>query len=285
MAITCNVFGCKRGVSRPAHEFCYKHWQADQAGELVRCDKCGKLHEKNGACLCQPSIHTLALDNNDAPLSSTKLGEQLGISATRINLILAELGWIEKYVKGWQVTEHGQKLGGQCREARQTGIPYVVWPAAILNNKILLASVREQQGDTTPQTPEAKPKQPAKDLEADDFRTKFPATHRAADGHCVRSRAEMLIDNWLYMQGIVHAVERKLPIEEGMYCDFYLPKGKVYIEFWGMEKDPKYLKRKADKKALYAKYKLNLVELNDTDIMNLDDILPRLLLRYSIDCT
>jgi hypothetical protein len=47
----------------------------------------------------------------------------------------------------------------------------------------------------------------------------------------VRSRAEVLIDNWLYMQGIVHAYERRLPIEEECYCDFYLPKG-VYIEFW-----------------------------------------------------
>ena len=47
-----------------------------------------------------------------------------------------------------------------------------------------------------------------------DFREKFPAKYRATDGHLVRSRAEMLIDNWLYMSGIVHAVERKLPIEE-----------------------------------------------------------------------
>lgn len=52
---------------------------------------------------------------------------------------------------------------------------------------------------------------------ADGFREKFPATHRAADGHMVRSRAEMLIDNWLYMAEIVHAYERKLPIEEDVY--------------------------------------------------------------------
>ena len=50
------------------------------------------------------------------------------------------------------------------------------------------------------------------------------------------SKAEMLIDNWLYMAEIVHAYERKLPIEEDVYCDFYIPKGKVYIEYWGMTK-------------------------------------------------
>tara|TARA_R110000787_G_scaffold55239_2_gene127641 strand:- start:5078 stop:5230 length:153 start_codon:yes stop_codon:yes gene_type:complete len=33
----------------------------------------------------------------------------------------------------------------------------------------------------------------------------------------------MLIDNWLYMAETVHAYERKLPIEEDVYCDFYIP--------------------------------------------------------------
>lgn len=275
---SCNVFGCKRTVNKAGHALCLEHWKADRLGQVLNCDKCGRLFEKGGACMCQPSVYSEAAETS---LSSTKIGDHFGISATRTNLVLAELGWIEKYVKGWQLTEHGRKLGGQCREIRQSGVPYVVWPAAILENKVLIASVREQQGGESEE--QAKPNGPAK--AADDFRTKFAATHRAADGHYVGSRAEMLIDNWLYMQGIVHAVERKLPIEEEMYCDFYLPKGKVYIEFWGMEKDAKYLARKAEKKALYEKYKLNLVELNDDNILNLDDVLPRMLLRYSIDCT
>lgn len=46
------------------------------------------------------------------------------------------------------------------------------------------------------------------------------------------------------MSEIVHAYERKLPIEEEVYCDFYLPNGKVYIEFWGLESDERYIQRK-----------------------------------------
>ncbi len=275
----CNVYGCKQKVSKAGHLLCYDHWKAERDGRVLKCDKCGKHYEKLGTCMCPSSVYA---ETPEALLSSTKIGEHFGISATRVNLILAELGWIEKYVKGWRLTEHGEKLGGQCREARQTGIPYVVWPGPILENKVLVTSVREQQGGE--QTAVVQ-KGAAKPAGGDDFRGKFPADHRAADGHFVRSRAEMLIDNWLYMQGIVHAVERKLPIEEDIYCDFYLPKGKVYIEFWGMEKDAKYLRRKGAKKVLYEKYKLNLVELNDNDILNLDDVLPRMLLRYSIDCT
>ena len=36
----------------------------------------------------------------------------------------------------------------------------------------------------------------------------------------VRSKAEQIIDNWLYHKGIVHAYERRVPIEEEVYCDF-----------------------------------------------------------------
>jgi hypothetical protein len=100
--------------------------------------------------------------------------------------------------------------------------------------------------------------------------------------HYVRSRAEMLIDNWLYMSEIVHAFERKLPIEEDLYCDFYLPVGKVYIEFWGLENDEKYIERKQEKIKIYQKYGFNLIELNDADIQNLDDILPKKLLQFGI---
>lgn len=96
----------------------------------------------------------------------------------------------------------------------------------------------------------------------------------------------MLIDNWLYMQGIVHAYERRLPIEEECYCDFYLPKGKgVYIEYWGLETDPKYRARQAAKRAIYTKYNLRLIELNDADIERLDAVLPRMLLKFGIEST
>ncbi|MBN2824217.1 MAG: hypothetical protein JXQ76_02750 [Campylobacterales bacterium] len=84
------------------------------------------------------------------------------------------------------------------------------------------------------------------------------------------------------MAELVHAYERKLPIVEEIYCDFYLPSGKVYIEYWGIEEDAKYLQRKQAKKAIYEKYNFNLIELNDEDVLNLDDVLPRLLLKFDV---
>lgn len=110
--------------------------------------------------------------------------------------------------------------------------------------------------------------------EENNFRTKFPATFRTEDGHLVRSRAEQIIDNWLYHKGIAHAYERRVPIEEEVYCDFFIPIGqKVWIEFWGIDEE-KYNKRKELKKGFYHKHNKNLIELIDRDIENLDDIMP-----------
>ena len=49
-----------------------------------------------------------------------------------------------------------------------------------------------------------------------------------------------------------------------------------------MERDPKYLERKKIKLEIYKKYDLKLIELDDNDIANLDDHLPKKLLKYGI---
>ena len=92
----------------------------------------------------------------------------------------------------------------------------------------------------------------------------------------------MLIDNWLYMSGIAHAYERQLPVEEDAICDFYIPEGKVYIEYWGIENDARYTARKKAKLEIYKKHGLNLIELTDDHIKNLDDHLPKMLLKHNI---
>ena len=166
-------------------------------------------------------------------------------------------------------------MGAVQKEAYQTGIPYVAWPESVTLNKALATTIKSVKGEEVP----AEPAAPTAEL---GFREKFAANLRATDGHWVRSRAEMLIDNWLYMSGIVHAYERQLPIEEELYCDFYIPSGKVYLEYWGLENDPKYTARKKVKLELYKKYNFNLIQLTDDHIRNLDDHLPKMLLKFDV---
>jgi hypothetical protein len=241
-------------------------------------------HEKYGRYIVWPESVKIEFEERlPEPIShlltSTNIGKHFEISATRLNSILSELGLIEKGVKGWVVTELGKKLGAIQSQDKVSGVPYVRWPESIKNNKILVSSVREIKGET-PIIDQNQHQNMKSDVV--EFRDKFKATFRATDGHYVRSKAEMLIDNWLYMSEMVHAYERRLPIEEEVYSDFYIPTGKVYIEYWGYDEDSKYITRKAEKLAIYKKENFHLIELTEKEVQNLDDYLPRFLLTFGV---
>jgi hypothetical protein len=261
-----------------------KNWELTDAGR----SKGGayKDHDKYGRYIVWPESIIKELDGNEEEaaqphlLTSTIIGKQFDLSPVRTNSLLSELGLIEKGVKGWQVTEFGKKFGGVQTFAKKSGIPYVCWPESIKNNKMFLASVRDLKGETPAEIPVQGKTNTSEDVE---FREKFKPTLRATDGHYVRSKAEMLIDNWLYWSELVHAYERKLPGEEDVYSDFYIPKGKVYIEYWGYdENDKKYTARKQKKLDIYKKYGFRLIEITDKEVQNLDDTMPRLLLKFGI---
>jgi hypothetical protein len=257
----CTFTGCAEQVSKPGFKLCLKHWK--------------EAHPKTKG---EKGSDAAKLPPPGPLLSATTIGEKNDLTARKINLILAELGWISRDKKGWVPTKQGLLLNAVQREDSKSGIPYVMWPDTILGNKPLLDSIRETKGEVEEIPPEKKPKNP----HFREFREKFPATNRTTDGHWVRSKSEMLIDNWLYMNGIAHAFERKLPIEEDVYCDFYIPEGKVYIEYWGLEDEPKYVERKKVKLELYQKYHFNLIELTEDHVKNLDDHLPKMLLKFNV---
>ncbi|MBI3718109.1 MAG: glycerol kinase [Sphingobacteriales bacterium] len=232
----------------------------------------------------------ISLDNDqqakDKPklLNATTIGKHYNISSQRLNLVLSELGWIEKDLAGWTITKLGKSVGGKQYEHETSGGTYVLWPGHILENKSLNEVFKESQPEkeTTKVAPVPTQQQAVSQPTSNNFRDKFPATIRTRDGHMVRSRAEVIIDNALYEYKLAHAYERKLPIEEDLYSDFYIPSENVYIEFWGMENDPKYLERKKVKLEIYKKYDFKLIEITDEDILNLDDHLPKKLLKFGI---
>ncbi len=230
------------------------------------------------------SLNNLQQIKDKAPLlNATTIGKHFNISSQRLNLILSELGWIEKDISGWKLTKLGKTIGGKQFEHETSGGSYVLWPESLLLNKNLTEvfietlpldeqihkTIKDNQPEVITATTEK-------------FRDKFPPTFRTKDGHMVRSRAEVIIDNALYDYKLAHAYERKLPIEENLYSDFFLPSENVYIEYWGMENDPKYSSRKKIKIEIYKKYDFKLIELTDEDISNLDDYLPKKLLKFGI---
>lgn len=244
----CTFPGCTEPVSRAGHILCYEHW---------------KQSNRPKATAAPQLVHLF---------TASQIAERVELSPQRVNRLFAELGWIEQKGPNWLPTARGQALGAVKRHYPDSGKAYVSWPERILEHKAFrdaVGSVRGE-GNSTAATSSA------------GFRKRFPAQHRTTDGHLVRSKAEMLVDNWLYMSEVVHAYERRLPIEEEVYCDFYLPAGKVYIEYWGLENDPAYNARRQTKTEIYRRYDLRLIELTDEHIRNLDDHLPKMLLKYGI---
>ena len=259
-------------------------WELTQAGK----SKGGiyKQHEKWGRYIVWPESIINDLDDtqgkhNSNMVTATYISEKFDIPANRINSIMSELGWLNKDpIKGWLVTNFGKRLGGIQARYKTTGIPFVRWPESVINNQTLITSINEAKGDNT-NIKQEPVEGIGQNQQQDDFRDKYKPENRAKDGHNVRSKSELIIDNWLYDSKIVHAYERKLPIEETLYCDFYIPTGKVYIEYWGLD-DDKYKNRKNKKLEIYKKYNLNLIELFEKDVSNLDDTLPAKLLEFHI---
>ncbi len=216
-------------------------------------------------------------------LYATAIGKHFNVSSQRLNLLLNELGWVEKTVAGWRITRLGKNIGGKQFEHETSGGTYVLWPENVLNNKNVLELFEEKPKKNTTTTVEKTDNE-----SVNDFRKTYPAEYRTKDGHYVRSKAEQIIDDSLYLWGIPHAYEKKLSnTDHDVYSDFHIPSGKgrpkaVYIEYWGMENDEKYNQRKNKKIEIYNELGLNLIQLNDTDIKNIEDALQKYLRQHEI---
>jgi len=118
------------------------------------------------------------------------------------------------------------------------------------------------------------------------YKPKVATNFKCLDGHVVRSKGELMIDNHLYRLGIEHEYENTIRIRgKPIKYDWYLPKDKIYIEYWGYY-GKNYMKRKEEKLNLYRKGRLTLISIEDImlkDIYtNLEKELNRFIKKYII---
>lgn len=232
-------------------------------------------HPKFGQFIVWPEnllIDTAATSGKT--LSATQIGQRFSLSAKKINQLLQELGWIAKEDNGWHVTASGLTVGGYQREDKEREQQFVVWHDSIVRNKRLKQSIVEFSGQDA--------QAHATDKSLSSFRQKFEAKHRTLDGHYVRSKGELIIDNWLYMNGVVHAYDRQLPIEQDVLSDFYLPTGKVYLQYWGNDNGETDEKQQHQIRSIYQEHNFALIEVFPAEIDKLDEVLPAKLKPYGI---
>jgi len=246
-----------------------------------------KFSEMYGDFIAWPeNFKPLAIESSPTGeyLNATRIAETFGLSNQRVNNILSEMGWIERGIEGWLLTGLGNKAGGIQKE-HSSGNTFTIWPESMLTDPVFLRSVNPANSCHN-ENPNGLV--PDKDFPSEKPNQKYPDTLlKAKDGHMVRSRAELVIDNMLYDYGLSHAYERELPIAEKVISDFYIPSRSgskaVYIEFWGINDNEKYLTRKKIKQKLYKREGFNLIQLEDKHIDNLDSHLPKMLLIFNIN--
>ena len=90
--------------------------------------------------------------------------------------------------------------------------------------------------------------------------------YRCRDGHLVKSRMEMRIDNYLFSNNVVHELYPKLPGTR-FIADWKV--GDTYIEYWGGMGRKSYDDEKKRKIKYYTKKDLSLIQINRNDNITL----------------
>ncbi len=94
----------------------------------------------------------------------------------------------------------------------------------------------------------------------------------AADGHTVESQMEVIIDNLLYHNKILHCYGKSISeiTEKRKKCDWFIPitgtgmGDGIYIEYWGMETEG-YKETREEKEELYKKHNIPYISIEKSD--------------------
>jgi len=112
----------------------------------------------------------------------------------------------------------------------------------------------------------------------DQYHKKYPSKYKCEDGHWVKSRAEVRIDDYLYSHNVLHTYEKKvygtLDSDKYTIADFYIKEGNFYIEYYGVNKKSYYIKQHIKEK-FYERNKINVIQLDHTPENDLLDILEK----------
>ncbi|MBL8915034.1 MAG: hypothetical protein JNM17_30295 [Archangium sp.] len=227
---------------------------------------CKSCYRKAKAAAGGTSISTKAPGADDR-LSATQIGTQLGLKGYGVNEVFVELGWLDD---DRNVTALGTRMGAVIKTSKRGD--FALWPVAIIENKFFKAAVKRlTEGERAPELMK----------DAASGAGSGAGSHVADDGHYVRSKAALRIDNWLYSRGLLHAYERLIPGQDELKCDFHLPAGNIFIEFWGLTGEP-FATRKKRKQAFYADHGLRLIELEPQHLKTLDETLSQALRRFGV---
>jgi hypothetical protein len=104
------------------------------------------------------------------------------------------------------------------------------------------------------------------------YKARYPSKYKCIDGHIVRSLSELLIDNYLHQNGIMHKFEDYIKKGSSKHYkyDWFLPDSKIYVEFFGYSGRYYYNTRK-EKEKFYKSNNLKLISINPEELGDLNN--------------
>jgi hypothetical protein len=201
-------------------------------------------------------------------LKQAQLLPQTNLPPRLFNRLLAELGWISPFSKGWKTTQQGSLQGGEQYEDDSSGMPYVKWPRALLSNDNIISSLNTLSGlSVSHQTS-----------------TKDGKSIRTLNGVLVENIGQAKISNWLYLLGFNASYQRKFIIDDkqSVKLDFYLPKYRLAIEYWDESLKTAQLSLNLSRQEFHDSLELNVIEINHRQLEDLDQVISKELLHLGI---
>lgn len=213
----------------------------------------------------------LELDiNNEKLITVSTIAKHFGLRVDDILDILVEMGWIHMGPGGIFLMLAGQNVGGLQDEDSKKGATIVRWPESIVDSD-QLRSIVEQLGGKIKEKRKKRESQALKKMHCS-------AIYRTDDGHFVNTHAEVVVDNWLYRNGIVHAYENRHDEgDEAIVSTFFLPVQQLIIDLELTHMNKGDIDQQEKRRKYYGEKGLEFIELKEKQALNAEDVLPGLL--------
>ena len=277
---------CKDGL-------CATHGKLVKEKKIEFCAKCTTWHTTNEPCKCNSYSKTNIIQDkdtkvpeHDCPICGNKTQNKY-ICNECYQKVDNHTEAIDKNTTAFMLREYYYNLKGyiyRSDPSRQTTLYNQLtklFTIADLQKRLFnrndlfnrvfddILEIKENKKEKEVKEKETAPKLTEADKIKKDIN--IAGVNRAKDGHFVKSEYEITIDDILFDLFQIHVYEKIVPqiTERTVVCDWYIPVYQnfgIYIELWGIDKDYEYTLNKEEKKALYKKHELPLIEIEKDEL-------------------
>ncbi len=273
MGKTCQICGKPSGM----YPLCKEHAN----GKTAKCEKCGMWYEiKNGCQNCKKTDkkennlgHSCSICGKQTPNKNlcNDCYKRVDIQSEEINKNVTPMALRDYY---YNLKNYIFRSEISNEEIFHNQLAKLYTLADLTKRLFNRDSLLNKVFDDIKEIKESKAKVPQKEIsdkERVEKNINTAGVNRTKDGHFVKSEYEVTVDDILFDLSEVHVYEKIVAkiTERTVVCDWYIPiyrNNGIYIELWGIDKDYKYNLNKEEKRTLYKKHNLPLIEIEKDEL-------------------